>query len=158
MSELTKRPRSSWDLRSVPWTDGKGNQEGYVNAVNCWESFHDKLPSTNSIKIPSDLRGIVLHSHLYKRAKDLCKTFHFQKLKQKESPKYARLFTKRMIYLLLVMIIVIFKNFCQQKEAIAKAFATSRHDLQHTWLKSSHTKQKLYSSQLLLSCCFPIAA
>ena len=79
-SDLPKRPRFSWDIRSVPWTDGKGDQEEYVNAVRSWSSFHNKLPDSNSNKIPKSLRGIMLHSHLYGRAKDLCKEIPFTEI------------------------------------------------------------------------------
>ena len=79
-SDLPKRPRFSWDIRSVPWTDGKGDQEEYVNAVRSWSSFHNKLPDSNSNKIPKSLRGIMLHSHLYGRAKDLCKEIPFAEI------------------------------------------------------------------------------
>ena len=83
MSDLLKRPRFSWDLRSVPWTDGKGNQEDYVNAVTSWKSFHDKLPDTNSNKILENLRGMMLQSHLYGRAKDLCRHIPFSEIESK---------------------------------------------------------------------------
>ena len=79
-SDLPKRPRFSWDIRSVPWTDGKGDQEEYVNAVRSWSSFHNKLPDSNSNKIPKSLRGIMLHSNLYGRAKYLCKEISFTEI------------------------------------------------------------------------------
>lgn len=57
----------------MPWTDGKGDQEEYADSVKLWNYFHDKLPANNSNKIPVDLRGIMLQSALYGRAKDLCR-------------------------------------------------------------------------------------
>lgn len=72
-SNLPSRPRFSWDLKTVPWTDGKGNQEDYASSVSLWTAFHNKLPDTNSNKIPDELRGIMLQSQLFGRARDLCK-------------------------------------------------------------------------------------
>lgn len=72
-SELPKRPKFSWDIKSVPWTDGRGNQEEYANSVALWSAFHEKLPNNNSNKIPSELRGIMLQSQLFGRARDLVK-------------------------------------------------------------------------------------
>ena len=72
-SSLPSRPRFSWDLKSVPWTDGKGSQEEYASAVMLWSALHDKLPDSNSNKIPLELRGIMLQSQLYGRAKEICK-------------------------------------------------------------------------------------
>ena len=82
--DLPKRPRFSWDIRSVPWTDGKGDQAEYVAAVKSWSSFHDKLPDSNSNKIPQELRGIMLQSHLYGRAKDLCKDLLFEEIESED--------------------------------------------------------------------------
>ena len=73
-SDLPLRPRFAWDIRSVPWTDGRGNQDQYASAVALWKAFHDKLPDANSNKIPKDLQGIMLQSQLYGRARDLCKS------------------------------------------------------------------------------------
>ena len=72
-SALPSRPKFSWDVKNVPWTDGKGNQEDYKDSVKLWSAFHDKLPVANANKIPDELRGIMLQSQLYGRAKDLCK-------------------------------------------------------------------------------------
>ena len=82
--DLPKRPRFSWDIRSVPWTDGKGNQAEYVDAVKSWSSFQDKLPDSNSKKIPIVLRGIMLQSHLYGRAKDICQDLPFEEIDSDE--------------------------------------------------------------------------
>lgn len=71
-SDLPSRPRFSWDTKSVPWTDGKGNQDEYKRSITLWRSFHDKLPANNSNKIPIELRGIMLKSQLFGRARDLC--------------------------------------------------------------------------------------
>jgi len=73
-SDLPLRPRFAWDIRSVPWTDGRGNQDQYASAVALWKAFHNKLPDANSNKIPKDLQGIMLQSQLYGRARDLCKS------------------------------------------------------------------------------------
>ena len=71
---LPSRPRFSWDIKNVPWTDGKGNQEEYAKAVELWNAFHNKLTDSNSNKIPADLRGIMLQSQLYGRARDICRS------------------------------------------------------------------------------------
>ena len=71
-SNLPSRPRFSWDIKAVPWTDGKGDQLEYAKAVKKWCAFHDKHHDSNSNKISLINRGIVLQSHLYGRAKDLC--------------------------------------------------------------------------------------
>ena len=78
--DLPKRPRFSFDIRSVPWTDGRGNQEDYVSAVRSWSTFHAKLPDSNRNKVPKGLRVIVLQSHLYGWAKDLCKEIPFAEI------------------------------------------------------------------------------
>ena len=82
--DLPKRPRFSWDVRTVPWRDGKGSQEDYVSSIRSWNSFHAKLPDSKSNKIPKGLREIMLHSHLYGRAKYLCKDIPFAKINSNE--------------------------------------------------------------------------
>ena len=72
-STSPQRPKFSWDISNVPWTDGRGNQEEYANAVKLWSNFHDLLPATNSDKIPSALQGIMLQSQLYGRTRDVVK-------------------------------------------------------------------------------------
>lgn len=69
---LQSRSQSSWDLKKIPWTDGKGLQEDYTKAVSRWIHFHDQLPDSNGNKIPDALRGIMLKSQYYGRARDLC--------------------------------------------------------------------------------------
>ena len=82
----------------MPWTDGRGNQEDYVNPVKSWQAFHAKLPDSNSNKIPQGLRGIMLHSHLYGCAKDLCKEIPFNVIESNDGvDKYANLYTKKML-------------------------------------------------------------
>ena len=66
------RPRFSWDMKNAPWTDGKGNQERFYEAVQQWVNFHNLLPDSNSNKIPANLQGVILQSQLYGRARDLC--------------------------------------------------------------------------------------
>ena len=66
--DLPSRPKFSWDIKNAPWTDAKGAQEKYYKSVLLWKSFHDKLPETNSNKIPSELQGIILKSQLFGRA------------------------------------------------------------------------------------------
>ena len=71
--DLPNRPRYSWDIRTVPWTDGKGSQEPFAAAVELWKLFHDKLPDSNANKIPATLQGIMLKSQLFSHADALCK-------------------------------------------------------------------------------------
>lgn len=77
---LPSRPRFSWDMKSVPWTDGKGPQDEYAEAVLEWCNFHDLLPATNSNKLDKILRGSILKSQCYGRAKDLVKSVKTQDL------------------------------------------------------------------------------
>ena len=72
-NNLPSRPRFSWDIRNVPWTDGQGNQEEYANSVKLWMKFHERLRNANPSKIPSDLQGIMLQAQLYGRARDIVK-------------------------------------------------------------------------------------
>lgn len=72
LHSLLSRPRVSWDIKSVPWTEWKGDQLEYAKDVCRWCAFHDNLPADNSKKIVAQNHGIVLISQLYGRAKDLC--------------------------------------------------------------------------------------
>lgn len=81
-SNGSQRPRFSWDMRKVPWTDDRGNQEEYANAVDLWSNFHDLLPVINASKIPSALQGIMLQSQLYGRARDLVKKIDPEDIKK----------------------------------------------------------------------------
>lgn len=56
-SGVPSRLKFSWDIKNVPWTDGKGCQEDYSKAVDLWSKFHDRLPDSNSNKISKELRG-----------------------------------------------------------------------------------------------------
>lgn len=69
---LPSRPKFSWDSKSPPWTDGKGDQEEYRDAVRLWQTFHKALPVNNKNKIPDEIQAICLKSQLCGRAKDLC--------------------------------------------------------------------------------------
>lgn len=70
---LPSRPKYSWDVRNVPWTDGRGDQAGYARSVKLWRKFHAHLPANKSNQIPAELEGIMLQSQLYGRAQDLVK-------------------------------------------------------------------------------------
>lgn len=59
-----------WDLRSAPWTDGRGPQDDYADAVESWCDFHDMLEDNSPKGIPSKLRGAMLRAHLSGRAKE----------------------------------------------------------------------------------------
>ena len=56
-----------------------------MNAVRSWSSFHNKLPDSNNNKIPIGLRRIMLHSHLYRRVKDLCKDIPFIEIESNDA-------------------------------------------------------------------------
>ena len=79
-----KRPKFSWEIRSVPWTDGRGDHAEHVDIVKSWWWFHDKLPDSNRYKIPNKLRGILLQSYLYGCAKDLCKDLLFEEIESED--------------------------------------------------------------------------
>lgn len=53
--DFPSRPKFCWTVKDTPWTDGRGNQEDYVNDVKLWKAIHDKLPSTNGNKNSSRL-------------------------------------------------------------------------------------------------------
>lgn len=52
---------------------GKQSKEEYAFFLSLWSSIHDKLSGSNFNEILAELRGIVLQSRLYGRAKELCK-------------------------------------------------------------------------------------
>ena len=70
-NDLPSRPRFQWDMRSPPWTDGRGPQHDFVKNVKLWKEFHAALPDSNSNKVPKSLQGIILKSQHYHRASDL---------------------------------------------------------------------------------------
>ena len=61
-------------MKTVPWTDAKGLQEEYPEAVTEWCNLHDLLDDTDSNKMVPKLRGPILKSQCYSRAKDLAKS------------------------------------------------------------------------------------
>lgn len=72
-SSTPSRPNFDWDIRTSPWTDGRGIQDGNVRSVILWEQLLDgKLPSENFKMFCAYLRGVCLKSHLFGRALDLC--------------------------------------------------------------------------------------
>lgn len=70
-SGLPDRLRGSWDVETVPRTDGTGNLQEFLDSVNNLSEFHDELSDANANNIPKNLCGTVLLSHLYVRAQDL---------------------------------------------------------------------------------------
>lgn len=58
----------------MPWTDGRGDQSEFAEAVRRWRAFHNNLPENNSNKIDAVNQGIVLQSYLYGCARDLSKS------------------------------------------------------------------------------------
>lgn len=70
---LFLRPRCSWDLRAVPWTDGVGNKAQFVIDVEDWSPFHDNLPATNRPKITPSNRGVLTITQVYVKARKHCR-------------------------------------------------------------------------------------
>ena len=81
---LPTRPKYSWDIKNVPWTDAVGDQFEYYKAVNRWGAFQDTLSASNTNKIDVASRGMVLQSNLYGRARDLCEGIDFDKINSKD--------------------------------------------------------------------------
>lgn len=69
---VLNRPQFSWDLKSTPWTAGRGDQEHYSNAVQHWAQLYDILPDSNSNKIFAKSCRIILPSNLHSCTWDLC--------------------------------------------------------------------------------------
>ena len=69
---LPSRLKFFRDAKSPRWTDGKGDQQEYRDAVSLCQTFHNKMPDSNSNKIPTALQAVCLKSKLYGRDKDLC--------------------------------------------------------------------------------------
>lgn len=86
-NHLPFRPLFSWDSKTAPWTDGKGDQEGYFKSVKLWNAFNDALPDNNSTKIPTRLRALCLKSQLFGRAADLCSGIDDESLTTTEGVK-----------------------------------------------------------------------
>lgn len=80
-TSVPSRPRFSWDIKAIPWTDGKGDLLQFSKSVKRWCTLHDILPDNNRDKIVKKNRGIVLLSHLYGRAKDRCEGIEDEVLK-----------------------------------------------------------------------------
>lgn len=68
-------------------TDGKGQQDEYAEEVKAWSAFHDLLPDNNSNKREKILRGTILKSQCYGRAKDLVKSVSQEDLSSDEGCK-----------------------------------------------------------------------
>lgn len=64
--------RFSWDIKSWPYTDGKGDQIENENSIRRWYAFQDNLEDQKSHKISKQNARIVFLSHLYVCGKDLC--------------------------------------------------------------------------------------
>ena len=69
--DLPSRPRFSWDMKNAPWTDGKGNQEIFYEAVQQWFNLQNLLPDSNSNRIPANLQAVIPQCQRYGRARDL---------------------------------------------------------------------------------------
>lgn len=81
-TSLPSRPKFSWDFKSPPWADGRGDQQQYVEQVTLWKEVHDTLRDSNPNKIVAELQGIVLNAQLVGRARDLCAKVSLEDLKK----------------------------------------------------------------------------
>lgn len=70
ITALPARPKLSWDIKRVPWTDERGPRDELVDAVDLWCDFHDMLDNFYFNKIPKRLCGTILRSQLCRPAKD----------------------------------------------------------------------------------------
>lgn len=75
-----------WDLRSAPWTDGRGPQDEYADEVDRWCDFHDMLEEKNPNRIPPELRGTMLWEHLSGSAKDCARKIPRDILMSEDGP------------------------------------------------------------------------
>lgn len=71
------RPRFPWDIKNVPWANGLDDQTEFAESVHRWQASHANLPDGTSNKISLKNQGIVLLSHLYGQARDLCKPISY---------------------------------------------------------------------------------
>lgn len=67
-------PKFSWRNRNCLWTESLGDKEPYAFAVLCWSHYHDVLSLANSKCITRILSSVTLHTQLYSRAIDLCRS------------------------------------------------------------------------------------
>lgn len=81
MSTTPSRPGLDWDSKSLPWTDGKGNQKMFNVAVEDWVEYHYSLPDTHTTKISKKMKGLILKSQLYGKAADMCSALTKEELK-----------------------------------------------------------------------------
>lgn len=120
-NDLPKRTWFSWVIRTVPRTDGWGIQEDHGNAVKIWPSFYNQLVDSDYSRIPKVIRGILLHSHLYGRTKDVAKTLYSLKSSLTIfSIRYVRLYTQRTISLFSSIHTTILWNIFGQREVIKR--------------------------------------
>lgn len=68
---LPTSPEYTWNICSPPWTDGRGDQKAYCDAVFLWRKFNIALPENNSNKIPGALQVVCLKAQLFCTAKIL---------------------------------------------------------------------------------------
>lgn len=69
--KLPGHPKFSWDMKTTLWTDVKGDQGEYYDAVIIWKAFLHAIPDINSNKLLQTLQVICLKSQLFSRSKDL---------------------------------------------------------------------------------------
>lgn len=86
---LPTRARFTWDIKTVPWSDGVGDQTLYAQTVHHWLKFYNRLPKLNSNRIAKNNSGIVLLLHLFWNTATLCRTIR----KRPRTPKKAHVFS-----------------------------------------------------------------
>lgn len=85
-SAITSHPQHVWDVRTVPCTDGIGDQGVYVLVVRQWSLLYDDLPERNSKKTQKNLRSICLHAQISGWEMDVCKGLTNDQLQQDDTP------------------------------------------------------------------------
>lgn len=86
--ELPSRPKFGWDTKNVPWTDGIGPQDRYAEAVQLWCCYHDMLPLNSTNRIAKKVRGILLKSQLFGRARDLVRSLDWSLIQSEEGAEH----------------------------------------------------------------------
>lgn len=70
--DLPLRPTFLWDSRDCPWTDGKCDQETYVESFGRWCHYNDVLAVKNPHCIVPDVCRLAIQSKLNDSAINLC--------------------------------------------------------------------------------------
>lgn len=60
-SSVGLRLNLSWDIKGIPWTDEKGDQFEFIEAVRSWHAIHNILSEGNSNKITAIIEALFFH-------------------------------------------------------------------------------------------------